>query len=62
MKTISEILFWLGEYVPWLIFAAIWLAILPLRLIVLLAVPPGAVVGTHRLHKLRQFFAFESWT
>ena len=52
--------FWYAEdYLPGIIWVALWLlAFLP-RLFVLMLLPPGAKHRWHRLYRVGQFFAFD---
>jgi len=50
---------WLAEYVPLGIFLAVWVALAPLRVVVMLVLPYWAKKSYHRLNPVYEFFAFE---
>ncbi len=59
MKTVTEMFDLLAIYVPYFVWIIIWCLVLPIRLLVLLCIPPGANYKYHALNSLYDFFAFE---
>lgn len=55
----SEFFDKLLDWLPLLIVAVIWCAVLPVRVAVLLLLPAGARAPWHKLHAIHDFFAFE---
>lgn len=48
----------LEDYLPAFLFLAVWLAVLPVRVLVLVSLPMGAAHSWHKLNKVQRFFAF----
>lgn len=50
---------WLGDYIPLGIMLIIWVAVFPIRLVVMLLLPLSAKSSFHLLNPVYEFFAFE---
>lgn len=47
------------DYLPGIIVFLLWLMMIPIRVVVLLLIPPGSRYRWHRLHRVYEFFRFE---
>ena len=55
----SDFFKWLGDYVPVILWGAIWVSVLPMRLFLLVLLPKNSENFYHPMHNLYQFLAFE---
>ena len=55
----SDFFKWLGDWCPTILWGAIWISVLPMRLILLVLLPKNANDWHHPAHPLYQYLAFE---
>jgi hypothetical protein len=55
----SDFFKWLGGWCPLILWGAIWILVLPMRLFLLVLLPKSASDWHHPLHPLYQHLAFE---
>ena len=55
----SDFFKWLGDWCPVILWGAIWISVLPMRLFLLVLLPKNAGDWGHTMRPLYQFLAFE---
>ena len=55
----SDFFKWLGDYLPVILWGAIWIVMAPVRLFLLILLPFNSDDRYHPMHPLYQFLAFE---
>ena len=58
MKNLSDLQDRLDRWCPAILVALLFLILLPIRVVVLLCLPPDSTSTWHPLHKIQQFFSF----